>query len=220
MQSKTTVYAYLRVSTGQQVDSGIGIEVQQRSIRGYCMMQGWPGAAEFTEAGVSGSVPFSDRPEGKRLLAHLTAGDVVVAAKLDRMFRSAADALDMLALFKRTGVSLHLLDLGGDLMNGMGKFMFTILAAVAEQERDRIRERIVGAKASQKAKGAFLGGTVPSGYKVVDGMLVEDLEQMAMVRKVIEWRAEGWSLRKIKDRTRTKLSLSAIARICREAQAA
>ena len=72
------------------------------------------------------------------------AGDVVITPKLDRMFRSALDALDVLARLKDRGVSLHMIDLGGDVTgNGISKLVFTILSAVAEAERDRTRERAI-----------------------------------------------------------------------------
>jgi hypothetical protein len=72
----------------------------------------------------------------------LKPGDTVITAKLDRMFRSALDALGVLADLKTKGVSLHMIDLGGDVTgNGISKLVFTILSAVAEAERDRIRER-------------------------------------------------------------------------------
>ena len=53
------------------------------------MMKGWQVATFFVEAGVSGSVPLAERPEGKRLLEVVKPGDVVITPKLDRMFRSA-----------------------------------------------------------------------------------------------------------------------------------
>lgn len=92
---------------------------------------------------MSGSVPLLDRPEGQRLLASLKPGDVVITPKLDRMFRSAVDALVTAEEFKAKKVSLHMLDLGGDVVsNGMSKAFFTMAAAFAELERDTIRERI------------------------------------------------------------------------------
>ena len=93
------------------------------------------------------------------MLASLKPGDIVITAKLDRMFRSALNALDVLAQLKATGVSLHMIDLGGDVTgNGVSKLVFTILSAVAEAERDRIRERISQVKADQRQRGRFLGG--------------------------------------------------------------
>jgi DNA invertase Pin-like site-specific DNA recombinase len=147
------------VSTAKQADEGQSIDVQARTIAGYAMMIGLEIDKNFIEGGVSGSVPLVHRPQGKSLLATLQAGDVVITAKLDRMFRSALDALAVLADLKERGISLHMVDLDGDVTtNGISKLVFTILSAVAEAERDRIRERISTVKADQKARGCFLGG--------------------------------------------------------------
>jgi Resolvase, N terminal domain len=103
---------------------------------------------------------------GRPLFAKLRKGDVVIAPKLDRLFRSALDALQVVEDLRKRGVSLHLLDLGGDISgNGLSKLFLTIAAAFAEAERDRIRERIGQVKADQKARGRYLGGIVPFGYR-------------------------------------------------------
>jgi DNA invertase Pin-like site-specific DNA recombinase len=106
------------------------------------MMRGWSEPEGFTDAGVSGSVPLAERPQGKRLLETVEKGDVIITAKLDRAFRSAADALGTLEEMKDQGVGLHMIDLGGDVTGNGIRNVFTILSAVAENERDRIRERI------------------------------------------------------------------------------
>src|SRR4051812_49569458 len=90
------------------------------------------------------------------------------------MFRSALDAFDVLAKLKDRDVSLHMIDLGGDVTgNGISKLVFTILSALAEAERDRTRERIADVKRDQRTRGRFLGGTVPFGYRLgeVGGVL-------------------------------------------------
>ena len=63
-------------------------------------------AEVFIEREVSGSVPLGDRPEGAGLLAALQPGDIVIAATLDRMFRSALDALNVIRDFQRQRISL------------------------------------------------------------------------------------------------------------------
>src|SRR4051812_13945102 len=89
---------------------------------GYAHMHGLTLDQIVVEEGVSGSVPLNDRPAGGALLAKLKAGDIVIAAKLDRCFRSALDALNVAEQLKRRGVKLHLLDLGGDIAgNGLSK---------------------------------------------------------------------------------------------------
>jgi putative DNA-invertase from lambdoid prophage Rac len=193
------VYGYTRVSTDRQADQGESLGAQQRVIEGYAMMLGLQIDEMFVERGVSGSKPLGERPEGGRLLAVLNAGDVVITPKLDRMFRSALDALDVLGQIQKRGVVLHMVDLGGDVTgNGISKLVFTILSAVAEAERDRIRERIRDVKADQRQRQRYLGGKVPFGWKVGDdGELVEVPEQQAAIKRARKLRAKGLSLRAI-----------------------
>ena len=63
-------------------------------------------------------------------------------------------------------LGLHLIDLGGDIANGLSKLLYTVAVAFAEAERDRIRERVLGTNADQKRRGRFLGGTVPFRWRV------------------------------------------------------
>ena len=131
------VFGYLRVSTAEQATNGDSLETQRQQVTGYAMMKGWQVAEFFVEAGVSGSVPLAERPEGRRLLAAVEAGDVVVTPKLDRMFRSASDALGTLEELKDQGIGLHMIDLGGDVCgNGITKLVFTILS---RRGRERAR---------------------------------------------------------------------------------
>jgi putative DNA-invertase from lambdoid prophage Rac len=193
------VYGYVRVSTDRQADDGESLGTQQRIIEGYAMMNALTLDMIFVERGVSGSKPLGERPEGARLLARLKTGDVAITSKLDRMFRSALDALDILGRLKDWGVSLHMIDLGGDVTgNGVSKLVFTILSAVAEAERDRIRERIRDVKADQRKRQRYLGGIVPFGWRIgEDGALVEVPDQQHAIRRIVELRREGLSLRAI-----------------------
>lgn len=192
------VYGYVRVSTGRQADEGESLDVQQRRIQGHAAAHSLTVAEVFVERGVSGAKPLGERPEGRRLLETLKPGDVVITPKLDRLFRSALDALQVAGSFQKRGISLHLMDLGGDVTNGMGKAFFTIAAAFAEAERDRIRERIRDVKADQRDRGRFLGGTVPFGWRQgPDGALIEDAEQQAAITRMVELRQAGKALRAI-----------------------
>jgi DNA invertase Pin-like site-specific DNA recombinase len=161
------VYGYVRVSTSRQADEGESLGQQERAIAGYALMNNFVVERVFVERGVSGSKPLADRPQSAALLTALKPGDAVITAKLDRMFRSAQNALDVLGDLKARGVALHMIDLGGDTTtNGVSKLVFTILSAVAEAERDRIRERVSDMKADQRSRGRYLGGIVPYGFKV------------------------------------------------------
>jgi DNA invertase Pin-like site-specific DNA recombinase len=170
-------YGYVRVSTVKQVDEGESLDVQQRTISGYALMHGLTVDQVFVERGVSGSKPLSDRPQGAALLAAIKPDDTIITPKLDRMFRSALNALGVLEGLKQRGISLHMIDLGGDVTgNGISKLVFTILSAVAEAERDRIRERIADVKRDQKTRGRFLGGSRPFGWQIAADGSLEPLE--------------------------------------------
>ena len=212
------IYGYCRVSTLKQANEGESLDVQRRQIEGYARMHGLTLADVLIEEGVSGSVPVEERPIGGQLFAKLQRGDIVIAAKLDRLFRSALDALKVVESLKGRGVKLHLLDLGGDIAgNGISKLFLTIAAAFAEAERDRIRERIGQAKADQKARGRFLGGDAPFGFEVgADGALVPIEAQQEAIREITALRAQGRSLRAIRDEMRSKgfqISHEGVARI-------
>lgn len=195
-------FGYSRVSTAEQADEGSSLDSQQTQIIGYAMMKGWTVDEQFVERGVSGSTPFADRPEGKRLLTLAGKGDVIITPKLDRAFRSAYDALGVLEELKDRGVGLHMLDLGGDVVNnGMSKMMFTVLAAFAEGERDRIRERIRDAKRHLASQRIFSGGRRPFGSDIVmDGetpRLVPNPAEMAVIERMRAMRKNGETFRAI-----------------------
>jgi putative DNA-invertase from lambdoid prophage Rac len=222
------VYGYCRVSTLAQANEGESLDVQRRQLEGWAHMQGQTLDDVFVERGVSGSIPLSDRPEGGKLWARLRKGDTVVASKLDRVFRSALDALQVVEELRRRGVSLVLIDLGGDVTgNGMSRMFMTVAAAFAEAERDRIRERIVTVKRDQKERGRYLGGKAPYGFRLVkvgegkETVLEPIPEQQAIIRRVQELRAAGATLRAIQatlaDEHGERVSLDALSRLVKEA---
>ena len=126
---------------------------------------------------------------------------------------------------KGRGVSLVLLDLGGDISgNGLSKLFLTIAAAFAEAERDRIRERVSQVKRDQRQRGRYLGGRVPYGFRVgEEGALEPVPEQQAVIRRAGELRTAGAPLRAIQAALRAehgeRVSLDALARVVREVAA-
>ena len=184
----------------------MSLAAQQQQLNGYAMMKGWTVAEHFVERAVSGSIPLAERPEGRRLLATAGKGDVIVTAKLDRAFRSAADALAVLEEFKDQGIALHMIDLGGDVCgNGISKMVFTILAAVAEGERDQLRERIRDAKRHMASHGIFSGGKRPFGFDIVlDGEVrrfVPNAAETTVIERMRAMRSEGATYRAIGEAT-------------------
>ncbi len=217
------VYGYTRVSTDRQASDGDSLDVQRRTIAGYAMMHGLEVSRFFIEKGVSGSTPLGGRGEGGVLLSVARRGDTIITAKLDRMFRSALDALSILEKFRKIGVALHMIDLGGDVVgdgtNYVGKLVFSILSAVAEAERDRIRHRIAEVKQDQKSRGRYLGGIVPFGFtKGENGNLIPYSPQQNAINDALGMRRNGASIREIQTMLGNnghKLSLGAVHKLVR-----
>ena len=200
--TKPRTFAYCRVSTDAQAEDGQSLDVQRRQLEGWALQRGVSLDAVHVEAGVSGAVPFHERPEGMKLWATLRAGDTLVAAKLDRMFRSASDCLAVVEAFKARGTSLYLLDLNGgadDVSgNGIARLFLTIVSAFAEFERDRIGERVRASKHRQKVNNEFSGGAVPFGFTIgANRKLVPVKEQQAAIKRIHTLHTKGYSLRAI-----------------------
>ena len=194
------IYGYVRVSTLQQANEGESLDTQLKQIQSYSDLKGFgiPPENFITERGVSGSLEFERRPEGGKLFNQLVSGDVLIFSKLDRAFRNTRNALNTLHELKQRGVSVHFIDLGGDVTNdGIGSVIFTILSAFATFERERIATRIREVKQVQKAEGKFLGGFTRFGYRVVDEKLVKDLRQQQIIMEMKDMRRRGMSLRRI-----------------------
>ena len=98
-----------------------------------------------------------ERPELQRLLADLEAGDVVVVKSLDRLSRSTKDMLELVEFIKQKGAFLKILNMNVDTATPMGEFFLTIIAAIAQLERQTIRERTLEGVAIAKATGKYKG---------------------------------------------------------------
>jgi len=194
------IFGYIRVSTLQQASEGESLETQLRQIQSYSVLKGFDIPLEnfITEKGVSGSLEFEKRPEGSRLFNQLASGDVLIFSKLDRAFRNTRNALNTLHELKQRGISVHFIDLGGDVTNdGIGSVIFTILSAFATFERERIATRIREVKQVQKAEGKFLGGFTRFGYRVSEERLEKDIDQQKIINEMKDMRRRGMSLRRI-----------------------
>lgn len=196
------LYGYARVSTTEQVN-GSSLDEQIKKVRGVAMLRGADLDATFIDRGVSGSKQLGERPEGGRLMAALKPGDCVIVSKLDRLFRNALDALAMAEWFKKNGVDLVIVDMGIDpvTQNGVSKMFFGMLALMAEFERERIRERQAEGQAAKKAKGGFIGGRKPFGYRVEglgkNAVLIPLADEQQAIVDMRAMRQNGDSLRDI-----------------------
>jgi DNA invertase Pin-like site-specific DNA recombinase len=193
-----TAVCYIRVSTEEQVRGGVSLAAQEEKLMAYCALAGLEPLAVIREEGVSGGKPLAARPGGGELLALVGARKAkhVVALKLDRVFRDAADALNQTRAWDKAGVALHLVDMGGQTLNtasAMGRFFLNIMAGFAELERNLIAERTGTAMAHKKAHREAYAPT-PYGYDRKGNALKQNPGELEIVAQMRQWRAAGWTL--------------------------
>lgn len=150
------VVAYLRVSTDEQRDSGLGLAAQREALTAEATRRGWD-VHWIEDAGYSAK--SLDRPGIQEALHLLNTGkaDALVVAKLDRLSRSLLDFAGVTEQAKRRGWAVVALDLGVDMTTPAGEMLANVLAAFAQYERALISQRTTVALAAAKARGQRLG---------------------------------------------------------------
>ena len=139
------LFGYARVSTNQQ-----SLDIQIKALK---------------DAGVTSHRIFIDKASGKdtersglqMLRMKVEEDDVILVKKLDRLGRDTADMIQLIKEFDNIGVSIRFLDDGISTEGAMGKMVVTILAAVAQAERQRILERTNEGREEAKLKGIKFG---------------------------------------------------------------
>lgn len=151
------VVGYIRCSTGEQADSGLGLEAQRKTIQDACSARGWSLSALCEDAGASGK--DLRRPGMENALAILDArdADALVVAKLDRLSRSLLDFTGLMERSRKNGWALVALDLGIDTSSAAGEMIANSVANFAQFERRLIGQRTREALSVRKAQGARLG---------------------------------------------------------------
>lgn len=151
----------------------------------------------------------SNREQFNILLDTLGVGDTIVVTKLDRFARSTKDALHTIEMLNNKGVSLIVLNMGGDRVDtstAIGKLMITVLSGIAEFEADMIRERQLEGIAAAKIRGVYKGR--PNTYTDKHSGLKHALELYS------NRDANGYTVKKIADIT--KISKATIYRAIKE----
>jgi len=143
------IFGYSRVSTGQQTTENQKIEIEKSGFK----IDYW-----FSDDGVSGKVPAGKRPQFAKLLDKIRDGETLVVSKLDRLGRDALDVLQTTRLLAERQIRVVVLQLGGtDITSPAGKMLMSMLAAVAEMERDLMVERTHAGLARARKEGKQIG---------------------------------------------------------------
>jgi DNA invertase Pin-like site-specific DNA recombinase len=181
---------YARVSTQLQVNDGVSLDVQERQLQQAAELAGFTDIELVREEGRSGK-SISGRPALTETLKRLDAGEAqaLFVTRIDRLARSTQDFLSIVDRANKNGWRLVMLDLNLDTSSYQGRFVVTIMSALAEMERGIIAERQRDVHKDRRARGIVWG--VDMGPK---NKTPEEIKQ-----RVLSERASGASYKTIAD---------------------
>ena len=219
------IYGYIRVSTKEQVRSGVSLEVQQQQIAEFVKEKYNRKVTRFfIDDGVSGTRPILDRPGSRELTDVIDKNDIIVCTRLDRLSRSSADLLSIIPVLQDIGITLFFCEQFGEVpivypkpegakglrskfdMNEMAnQIMLMVLSAVAEIEHSTIKDRFGDGKVDWASRGYFIGGSAPYGYSKSEEKhgnktrtrLVEIPEEQEVLETIYALRDRGLGARRI-----------------------
>ncbi len=152
MSKRIAIYA--RVSTSQQT-----CENQLNELRVVADRAGYQIVAEFVDEGISGSKGRQNRPALDQMLKECTRRrfDLVMCWDISRLGRSVQNLIEIMNELQSLRVDLFFLQQGMDTSTASGRMMFSVFGALAEYERELIRERVIAGQARAKAAGVRFG---------------------------------------------------------------
>ena len=198
-----SVKGYARGSTKEQTAT---IKAQTGRILDYATAKNLDFTGMYMDEGVSGTVPFHNRPDGIRLLEDIEAGQVtaIILTAIDRGFRSIADACATIKYWNDCGIEVHIIDLGGNNVSSdtaTGKLIISIMAALAEIERDMISKRNKDFAAYRKSIGGKYCRDAPYGYAFIGkgkrGKMCEEPNEQENIELVCMLYKEGNTVHEI-----------------------
>ena len=219
------IYGYVRVSTDEQVKSGISLETQKQQISEFVHEKYNREVTEFfADEGISGTHAVLDRPASREMTDVIDEYDVVVCTRLDRLSRSSSDLLALIPKLQEIGITLFFCEQFGEMpivypdaaktkgldakfdMNSMAnQIMLMVLSAVAEIEHATIKDRFAAGKLDWASRGYAIGGSAPYGYRHVEvktgsktrKYLEEVPEEQAVLKSIYRLHKRGLGARKI-----------------------
>lgn len=184
MSDKKRIGIWVRVSTDRQVE-GDSPEHHEERARHYAELKGWTVVELYRLDSMSGKSVW-EYPDTKRMLRDIKNGHIsgLIFSRLARLARNTKELLEFADIFKASQADLISLAEYIDTSTHIGKLFYTLIAALAEWERNEIVDRVKASVPVRARMGKPLGGTATFGYKWENKVLVID-DKEAPIRKLL-----------------------------------
>lgn len=183
---------YRRVSTEMQKEEGFSLDAQKMRLEAFATSQGWTIIDDYCDEGYSAK--SLDRPQMQRMIEDMKKQkfDIILVYRLDRFVRSVTDLHKLLQLMDKFDVKFKSSTEVFDTTTATGRMFITLVATIAQWERETIAERVYEAMLKRSETGKRNGAPAPYGYELEDGKLVLNYEEAKWVKYIFkEYQTHG-----------------------------
>jgi DNA invertase Pin-like site-specific DNA recombinase len=186
-----TAIGYIRVSTDEQAQDGVSLDVQRQRLQQYADLYEIELVAIIEDAGASAKTLKRDGLQTALQMLRHGKADALLVAKLDRLTRNVRDLGDLIehyfGKYRLLSVADHI-----DTSSATGRLVLNVLGSVSQWEREQIAERTAAALQHKKHQREVYNH-VPLGYEAADGRLVPIDEELRVVADIMALRDDGLS---------------------------